>query len=167
MKSNKFVVAILATLSLVAGSPVMAATDPLAGQIQSDVLAKQTRIAGYRASAQYQEYTGAQRMEASIKEVMRLNGITKEAATARYMAAIVSQSGAVGRNPLYPFSKMAFNPAYQAWMDLGGGFYSGYNTVTGRHMTTLDQRASVRMDNFWYCPAGQTLVHGESASVCQ
>ena len=167
MKSNKIVAVFITALTLVAGSPVMAASvDPMAAHSQSDVLAKQERIANYRAGAQYQEYTGAQRKEASIREVMRLNGITHEAAEARYMAAIISQSGAVGVSPLFPSQVLAFNPMYQAWMDLGGSFFAGVDSA-GRYRTTVSQLVKVRMDNFWYCPAGQSLVFDGTTSSCQ
>lgn len=157
----------LTALSLPMSAPVLAATDPYAPQIQTDVAAKQSRISAYETSVQYQDYTGAARMESNIQEVMRLNGITHEEATARYLSAIVSQSGSVGLNPIYPASKMAFNPAFQAWMDLGGNFYAGFDPLSGTHRMIQELRAKVRMDNFWYCPVGQNFVYTDSTSTCQ
>lgn len=161
---KKYILPILALVSFAA--PVLAA-DPLTAQINADVAAKQSRVAAYTASAQYSEYTGAMRMESAIKDVMKMNKISREAATARYIAAIISQSGAVGRNPLYPESRMAFDPSDQTWKDLGGSHYAGYDTVRGVHMTTPEIRSTVRMDNFWYCASGLTYVYTVAGSVCR
>jgi len=161
---KKIFISLLALVSF--ASPALAA-DPSLAKIQTDIAVKQMNIAGFTASVQYQEYTGAARMESAIEDVMKMNGISHEQAVARYIAAIISESGTVGRNPLYPDSHMAFDPAYQAWKDAGGSFYSGFDLATGRHMMTDVQRSSVLMQNFWYCPQGQDYIYGETASVCK
>ena len=163
--NNRLAALALVVMGLATSVPALAA-GPSIAHIQADVAAKQTRIADYRAGAQYQEYTGAMRREASIKEVMRLNNCSRAEAEARYEAAIISQSGAVGVSPVHPHQVFAFNPMYQAWMDLGGNFYAGID-AEGRHQSTATQRVKIRMDNFWYCPIGQNLSYDAAGSVCK
>ena len=109
----------------------------------------------------------ADRYNTDLAFVMKVNGISREAAIDRMARALISVSGNVPKPPLPQGYGIAYDPAPHAFRQAASRtFYAGMNLETNQPVFLAEQRHAL-LDSFWYCSPGLTYVYGPEASKCQ
>lgn len=109
----------------------------------------------------------ADRYNTDLAFVMSANGISREDAIARMARALIAQNGRMPAPPVPSNVGAAYDPAPHAFRQAQARtFYAGVDPVTGTHVFTVEQRATL-LDSFWYCAKGLTYTYGPAASACK
>lgn len=155
------IVAVLVLFSVVL--PVSASTVSENVEIQARIDKMQAAASNHSPEV----YTAADRYNTNVQEVMRLNGITREAAIARIARALIAQKGNMPKPPVLSGYGIAYDSAPHALRSAYSRmFYAGINLLTNQPTFTVEQR-HVLLDSFWYCSAGQEYVYSEAKSYCK
>lgn len=107
------------------------------------------------------------RVLANVDFVMQANGISRSEAIAHVRHALDSQGGKVGRSSEIDRDySPTYNPAYNAFQQMGQGFYAG-KASDGRAVFTDEQRHQVLEGIYRYCQPGLTYTYEGVTSACK